>query len=319
MSQIIEALKKIDRENAPRRLGWGPIATEVLKPGQLRPPKRILRYIIYILLTSVVTTSLIYGVTVKSGFLWKSTSPASGIPPAPGPQVFQIPRDVADAQTPLPTAPAKSPEPVQKPAPPSPEAGSLAKSSPSKSPTQDLPARKSAPPPIVSRFLPKASPLPPAQPSAPGEEDSEAASQNTQSDSPSSVDPGVIEEVRKQRALQRAYRDYQRSLQTERRTPASPGAEGLRPPPFIPQAPGPSPLASLPAVPPSPNASAGALPQLKISGIIWNGDPAKRRAVVNGSFVTEGDQIEGAKVVEILPISVRFSYKNQGFEISAFD
>ena len=314
MSQIIEALKKIDRESASRRLGWGPIATEVLKPGQLRPPKRILRYIIYVLLTAVVTTSLIYGVTVKSGFLWKSTLPASGIPPAPGPQVAQIPRDVADAQTPLATAPARSPEPVQKPSPPSPEARSLAKSSPSKSPIQDVPTRKNAPPPIVSRFLPKASPLPPAQPPTPGEEDSEASS-----DSPSYVDPGLIEEVRRQRAMQRAYRDSMRNLQTGGKTPAPPGAEGLRTPPFIPQAPGPSPLASLPAVPPSPNASAGALPQLKISGIIWNRDPAMRRAVINGSFIPEGSQIEGAKVVEILPTSVRFSYKNQVFEISAFD
>ena len=319
MSQIIEALKKIDRESASRRIGWGPIATEVLKPGQLRPPKKILRYTIYVLLTAAVTTSLIYGVTVKSGFLWKSTSPASGIPPAPGPPVAQIPREVADAQTPLPTAPAKSPEPVQKPSPPSPEARSLAKSSPSKSPIQDVPARKSAPLPIVSRFLPKASPLPPAQPSALGEEDSEASSQTTQSDSPSYVDPGLIEEVRRQRAMQRAYRDSMRKLQTGGKTPAPPGAEGIRPPPFIPQSPGPSPLAPVPAVPPSPNASAGGLPQLKISGIIWNGDTAKRRAVVNGSFVTEGDQIEGAKVVEILPTSVRFSYKTQVFEISAFD
>ena len=110
-----------------------------------------------------------------------------------------------------------------------------------------------------------------------------------------------------------------RNLQTGGKIPAPPGAEGLRPPPFIPQAPGPSSLAPLPAVPPSPNAPAGVLPQLKISGIIWNRDPAMRRAVINGSFTPEGSQIEGAKVVEILPTSVRFSYKNQVFEISAFD
>jgi predicted nuclease with RNAse H fold len=44
-----------------------------------------------------------------------------------------------------------------------------------------------------------------------------------------------------------------------------------------------------------------------------------RRVVINGSFISEGFQIEAVKVVEIFPTRVRFSYQNQVFEVSAFE
>ena len=59
-------------------------------------------------------------------------------------------------------------------------------------------------------------------------------------------------------------------------------------------------------------------PTLKISGIVWHEEPSMRRAVINGSFITEGSMIEGVKVVEIFPTKVRFLYKGQSFEISVF-
>ncbi|HSR12239.1 MAG TPA: general secretion pathway protein GspB [Thermodesulfobacteriota bacterium] len=59
-------------------------------------------------------------------------------------------------------------------------------------------------------------------------------------------------------------------------------------------------------------------PQLKITGIAWQEEPSMRRAFVNGNFVREGSVVEGAKVVEILPTGVRFSFGENTFEVSAF-
>jgi type II secretory pathway component PulC len=63
---------------------------------------------------------------------------------------------------------------------------------------------------------------------------------------------------------------------------------------------------------------AGGSPQLKISGIVWHEEPAKRRAVVNGSFTSEGSVIEGVKIVEIFPTKVRFLHQGRYFEVSVF-
>ena len=60
-------------------------------------------------------------------------------------------------------------------------------------------------------------------------------------------------------------------------------------------------------------------PRLKISGIVWHDDPAKRRAVINGAFTTEGSFIDGLKVVEILPTRVRFLHQGRPLEISIFE
>jgi hypothetical protein len=112
---------------------------------------------------------------------------------------------------------------------------------------------------------------------------------------------------------------YQRNLPSARITPAPPATERIASPRIIPRVPEVLPGAS-PQVPAqSPKTSAGGLPQLKISGIVWHEQPAMRRAVINGSFTSEGSQIEGVKVVEIFPTRVRFSHQNQVFEISAFE
>jgi hypothetical protein len=55
---------------------------------------------------------------------------------------------------------------------------------------------------------------------------------------------------------------------------------------------------------------------LKISAIVWYEEPSKRFAMINGVIVTEGSIIEGVKVVEIMPTSVRLSHNDQPFEIS---
>jgi general secretion pathway protein B len=67
---------------------------------------------------------------------------------------------------------------------------------------------------------------------------------------------------------------------------------------------------------PAPRVSAAAPPSLKLSGIIWQEEPGERRAMINGTIATEGSLIEGAKIVEIYPTRVRFSYNGKPFEIS---
>lgn len=69
---------------------------------------------------------------------------------------------------------------------------------------------------------------------------------------------------------------------------------------------------------PIPNVSATDPPLLKLSGILWHEDPLERRAVINGTVLTEGTVIEGVKVLEIHPTHVRLSHKGRPFEISMF-
>ena len=65
-----------------------------------------------------------------------------------------------------------------------------------------------------------------------------------------------------------------------------------------------------------PTESATTPPSLKLSAIVWYEEPSERFAMINGMKTTEGSIIEGVKVVEIHPTSVRFLHKGQYFEIS---
>jgi general secretion pathway protein B len=60
---------------------------------------------------------------------------------------------------------------------------------------------------------------------------------------------------------------------------------------------------------------AAAPPLLAISAIVWYEDPSKRFAMINGMISTEGSLVEGVKVEEINPTSVRFSHNGQYFEV----
>ncbi len=55
---------------------------------------------------------------------------------------------------------------------------------------------------------------------------------------------------------------------------------------------------------------------LKISAIVWYEAPSMRFAIINGLKATEGSFIEGVKVVEIKPTSVRLFYNETLFELS---
>jgi hypothetical protein len=69
-------------------------------------------------------------------------------------------------------------------------------------------------------------------------------------------------------------------------------------------------------VEPIPNGTSSTPPPIKISAIVWYKDPPLRFAMINGIKATEGSLVEGVKVVEINPTSVRFFHNDQYFEIS---
>jgi general secretion pathway protein B len=69
-------------------------------------------------------------------------------------------------------------------------------------------------------------------------------------------------------------------------------------------------------VEPIPNGIATTPPSIKISAIVWYQDPSMRFAMINGIKATEGSVVEGVKIVEINPTSVRFLHNGQYFEIS---
>jgi len=65
----------------------------------------------------------------------------------------------------------------------------------------------------------------------------------------------------------------------------------------------------------TPGGTVATPPSLKISAIVWYEDPSKRFAMINGTISTEGSLVDGVKVVEIHPTSVRFLHDGQYFEI----
>lgn len=58
-----------------------------------------------------------------------------------------------------------------------------------------------------------------------------------------------------------------------------------------------------------------AKPKLTVSGIAWQKDSASRIAVVNGSPVSEGSSVGGAKVEQIFPDRVKFFRGGTSFEL----
>jgi len=67
---------------------------------------------------------------------------------------------------------------------------------------------------------------------------------------------------------------------------------------------------------PTPHVPATNPASLRVSAIVWYEDPSRRFAMINGIMATEGSSVEGVKVVEINPTSVRLLHDGQYFEIS---
>ena len=63
------------------------------------------------------------------------------------------------------------------------------------------------------------------------------------------------------------------------------------------------------------DSSPGSVPNLRVSGIVWQEERSARRAFVNGTIAAEGSVINGARVVEIYPARIRFSQGGKTFDI----
>jgi general secretion pathway protein B len=57
------------------------------------------------------------------------------------------------------------------------------------------------------------------------------------------------------------------------------------------------------------------IPSLAVSGIAWHKDSTDRLAVINGMPASEGTTVDGVRVEEIFPDRVRFSFRNERFEV----
>ncbi|MDD5233258.1 MAG: general secretion pathway protein GspB [Syntrophales bacterium] len=59
----------------------------------------------------------------------------------------------------------------------------------------------------------------------------------------------------------------------------------------------------------------GDIPPISIGGIIWAEEIERRRALVNGSTVREGDTVDGVRVERIESSRIRFSKNGKSFEV----
>ncbi len=277
------------------------------------------------------TGQKVASVSPQTGTQEKSSAPGAALLPAVGQKELPAPPGF--------DSPAKLSPPAPKTPPPSPrkrEPASVKPGAPSK-PSPSAASRSAAPAKRLGASSPK--PSPPAKPS-PGKPAIPSISvqkvppavpeSGVLTKPPSSV-PAGSPEPRRQVASSPPSQDPIRALQSgakpevskipaeaDRRLPAiSPGRKDATPKGTSQE------VKVVPGTAPKPAdqvsaSSAAHPPALKISGIVWNEDPSRRRAVINGSFTTEGSMIEGVKVVEIFPTKVRFLHQGRYFELSVF-
>jgi hypothetical protein len=86
MSLILDALKKLDREESSRRRGMTNIATEILKPDISPGGGRLPRYLAAVFLAAIATVVITYAVMVKFGGESKKLLPAASSLPVPSRQ-----------------------------------------------------------------------------------------------------------------------------------------------------------------------------------------------------------------------------------------
>jgi len=305
MSLILNALRKLDREKSSRRKGGPNIASEILRPDSPRAQGKTYRYLVAFSLTALVTAGLTYAVVVGVGLRGKTFPTEPSVSPGPKQPAAGVPAESALSSKSSPSPPVSSPVlkrqaaavPPQtgsaaKPSPPatggSPAAPKQAKAGPPKAVAEEkssFPSPLSAPPPAPRQQV---APLPP-----PGEPARDARSEPIQtpakvSDLAGGRTPAASQEERKP-----SPNSVPKEAEVSRGDARKPG---------------------VPAVDESPSTP----PPLKITGIVWNEEPSKRRAIINGAFLKEGSMIEGVKVEEILPTQVRFLYKGQAFQITVF-
>jgi general secretion pathway protein B len=305
MSLILNALRKLDREKASRRKGGPNIASEILRPDSPRAQGKTYRYLVAFSLTALATAGLTYAVVVGFGLRGKTSLTEPSVSHGAKQPAAGVPAESALSSKSSPSLPVSPPVLKRQAAAVPPQTGSAAKPSPPAT------GRPPAPPKQAKAGPPKA-----------------AAEEKSSSPSPLSAPPPAprqqVAPVPPPPELARDARSE--PIQTPAkvsdlaggRTPAASPEERKPSPNAVPQeaevSRGDARKPGVPAVDESPST----LPPLKITGIVWNEEPSKRRAIINGAFLNEGSMIEGVKVEEILPTQVRFLYKGQAFQITVF-
>ena len=330
MSLILDALKKLDREKSSRRERTGNIASGILRPDPPRPERKRFLYL-GAASVSALAAALTYGV-MEYGFPVKTATlnrlPAAAVnPPVAKQQVaaaLPLREPAREGRQELKPAPAKPEPPSQapaqpvSPAPASREANAIAAKPAAAvaeaAATAAKPAAAVSPPPAAASPSPAAASPPGAAAPLPRREQA-AAAPDSRETAPAARDsrdpaPAAPAETRGAPAKNQNPPEVKSAAVTpaEKRPPQRTVAEA--PPVALPA----------PAKPADPAQAGlpGDPPSLKLSGIVWHEDPSARRAVVNGTFATEGSVIEGVKVVEIHPNRVTFSHNGRPFEIVMF-
>ena len=305
MSLILDALRKLDREKSSRRKGGPNIVSEILRPDSPRAQGRTYRYVVAFSLTALVAAGLTYAVVVGVGLRGKTLPTEPSVSPGLKQPAAAVPVESALASQSSPSLPVSSPVLKKQTAAVLPPTGSAAKPSPSAA------GGPPAPPKQAKAGPPKA-----------------AAEEKSSSPSPLSAPPPA---PRQQVGLvpppgEPAQDARREPVQTpakvsdlaDSRTPATSPEERKPGPNAVPQKAEVSRGDTLKPGVQAADEDSSTPPKLKITGIVWNEDPSKRRAIINGAFLNEGSMIEGVKVVEILPTQVRFLYKGQVFQITVF-
>ena len=277
MSVVLDALRKLDREKSSRKRGTANIAVDILRPDLPHPGGRIRVYIVVVAVAAVVAAAITYGVIFEFGFLPKPLPPATKPVPAPRQQVsLASPESTAPSNVSLP-APAKSSIASQ----PVASSSSESKLSP------QVPAN----PPAASKQIPAPVAHAPVQ-GAQGRVDRVPAKIQTPAEK---KEPHGVK------------------IPAENKSPATPVVDKKTSQDIITKG------VDIPPkkiTEPTPNTTAANPASLKLSAIVWFEDPSRRFAMINGIMATEGSSVEGMKVVEINPTSVRLLHDGQYFEIS---
>lgn len=330
MSLILDALKKLDREKAFIRKITANLADEILKTDPVRPPKKIPLYLAGGFLTVCLTSALTYVVMMNLGFLTRTEPPAVINPIQTIPQVES-----------LPPAPEPAKKAQEEPAPLSAKDQSYAESKKLLDP-EARPIRKPPTPPTRKQSDQIPDSVAPLQESwriakdglpllsskgrtmaesgTPSKADSSPAPKPTlpketsqRVDTPPPTPEPTREAQEKTPAPPAKAQDFAATRKTSPASVEKKGGQNVSPEGAD--------AGSSAAKRAEENrlTQSGASPSaLRLTGIVWSEDPSGRCAVINGAILTEGAEIQGIKVVEILPNRVRFLDRGRPFEIQLF-
>ncbi len=281
MSVILDALKRLDREKLSRKKGIN-IATDIVTPNLTRSRKRIPIFVVAVAVAAFAAAGITYGVMSEFGLLSKSSSSANKNIPAQRQQVVR-----ASAGAPV-TSKSSFPPLAHPPA--------------ASQPVPPL-SRETA---VPSKASPQSTLGRPA-----------AAIKQTSAPVPRAPVSHIQEEMI--RVPPKVQSPEEKKTPTDIKIPVatqSPGTSLIDKKTSQDLIPKQMEAAPKKTADPTPNISPAYPASLKLSAIAWFEEPSRRFAMINGVMANEGSFIDGIKVVEINPTSVRLLHDGQYFEIS---